>query len=102
MGRSGLGSAEPALHGSLLCQAGDGDWAVEGGRVGRGWWCCRLGEQAVEAAGEVAFEAADGCVLGFAFGEFASEVGVGLGSRRARVRAMVCSARLSWRLPAAV
>ena len=40
-----------------------------------GW----LGEKAVEAAGEVALEAAERFGLGLAFGELAFEVGAGVG-----------------------
>jgi hypothetical protein len=36
-------------------------------------------EQVPDAAGEVAFEAADGVAVGFAFGAFALEVGLGFG-----------------------
>jgi hypothetical protein len=47
--------------------------------INTGGW--RLGgvQQPPDAAGEVAFEAADGFALGLAFGVFAIQVGAGLG-----------------------
>src|SRR4051794_41571645 len=56
---------------SLLCQEIDGD----GGSL---VWVGRL-EQVPEAAGEVAFEAADGFFGALAFGAFAGDVVLGLG-----------------------
>ena len=57
-------------------------------------------EQAPDAAGELAFEAANRFALGFAFGVFACEVGAGCGgSVLARESAMMWIARLSCRLP---
>jgi hypothetical protein len=51
---------------------------VESRGAGRRVW--RL-EQVPDGAGEVALEAADGFAVGFAFGAFALEVGLGLGVR---------------------
>ena len=56
-------------------------------------------EEVPDAACEVALEAADRFAVGFAFGGFASDVGLGLGSQRARVMAMRWIAALIWRLP---
>src|SRR3954451_8160573 len=54
--------------------------------MSRDWWCDRLVrggrvglEQVPEAAGEVAFEAADGFFGALAFGAFARDVVLGLG-----------------------
>src|SRR3954470_16020905 len=54
--------------------------------MSRDWWCDRLVrgggvglEEVPEAAGEVAFEAADGFFGALAFGAFAGDVVLGLG-----------------------
>src|SRR5215213_7519445 len=49
--------------------------------MGRGCFWGRVGrlEEVPDAAGEVAFEAADGFFGGLAFGSFAVEVGLGFG-----------------------
>src|ERR1700735_880837 len=52
-------------------------------------------EVAEDLAGDDPFEASPGFAGGFAVGGAAG----GAGSMRARVRAMVCRARLSWRSP---
>ena len=63
----------PALPVSLLlCQEIDGDGGVPSSGVGRL-------EEVPDAAGEVAFEAADGFFGGLAFGAFAGEVVLGFG-----------------------
>jgi hypothetical protein len=50
-------------------------------------------EEVPDAAGEVAFEAADGFAVCFAFGGLAGDVGLGSGWQRARVRATRWMAR---------
>jgi hypothetical protein len=78
-------------------------------RFGLGWRGCvlawllgferRFGEQTPEAACEVTLEAAQRALLGLALGFLALNVLLGAGSCWARVIAIVCSARLSWRSP---
>ena len=75
----------------LLCQEidGVGVWSGVGGGL----------EEVPDAAGEVAFEAADGFFGGLAFGAFAGDVGRVSGWQRARVTATRWMAVLIWRLP---
>jgi hypothetical protein len=55
----------------------------------------RCGEEPVDAADQLAFERSERFAAGLAFGDAAGEI-----RARGRVNAIVCKARLSWRLPA--